>query len=105
MINNRVIILKIRIPIILMFTILLNGCILNGNKNTYEEYTVEELTFIAESFIINNFKDVNKIELEEPYESPMGSMVIDEQVNGASISITFNDAFNDDFTISSYSKE
>lgn len=74
---------------------------MNSYKDPYDEGTIDKVKSKAESFIINNFKDVNKIELEEPYESPMGSMVIDEQVNGASISITFND----DFTISSYSKE
>src|SRR5699024_306017 len=85
----------------LSIIILLGGCFVNSNKGAYDEDTVDKIETKAESFINNNFKDVNKIEFEEPHESPMGSMVINANVNDIGISLTFNN----DFTISSYSKE
>ncbi len=46
----------------------------------------------AESYIENNYKGVESIKFEEPYQSPMGALSIDGKVNGKSgFSITLNE--------------
>jgi hypothetical protein len=77
--------------------ILLVGC---GVKNNYDQETVTEVRETARSYIENNFKDVETIELQEPRKSQMGSLKIDGTVNG---SADFTVSFNSDFTVASIS--
>ncbi|WP_143588831.1 hypothetical protein [Terribacillus halophilus] len=69
-------------------------------KNNYDQETVTEVRETARSYIENNFKDVETIELQEPRKSQMGSLKIDGTVNG---SADFTVSFNSDFTVASIS--
>ena len=73
---------------------------MNSNKDNFDEETIDKAKSVAESFINANFKEVTAIESGEPYESPMGGMVIDAD-NEAVISLSFDE----EFKIGSYSTE
>ena len=74
----------------------------DGNKDTYDVETIDKAKSAVESFINANFKEVTAIECGEPYESPMGGMVIDAEVNNEAV-ISLN--FDEEFKIGSYSTE
>lgn len=77
--------------------ILLGGC---GVKEKYDDETVVKAKEATQSYIENNFKDIESIKLEEPYESPMGSMKVDGTVNEEA---EFSISLNKDFTVGSLS--
>lgn len=82
---------------IIMIIILLGGCNLNQNNDKYDEETISKAKETAKSYIKNNYKDVQSIEVEEPYQAPMGSMTVDGFVNGE---FGFSISLNEDFTVS-----
>ena len=75
---------------------------MNSNKDNFDEETIDKAKSVAESFINANFKEVTAIESEEPYESPMGGMVIDAEVNNEAV---ISLSFDEEFKIGSYSTE
>lgn len=79
--------------------VLLGGC---GVKEQYDSETISKAKDITKSYIENNYKDVESIELEEPRQSPMGSMKIDGTVNG---DIGFTVTFSEDLSINSVGKK
>lgn len=85
------------ITVTIFSIILLGGC---GVKDNYDEETVTNAKETARSYVENNFKDIETIELNEPRESQMGSLKIDGTVNGES---EFTISFNQDFTVASIS--
>ncbi|WP_077305673.1 DUF1433 domain-containing protein [Terribacillus halophilus] len=82
--------------------ILLGGCNVNKYGESYDEETVVQAKETAESYIKSNFKDVQSVELKEPYQSPMGSLSIEGTVNGKA---DFTIDFNNDFTVAMVGKK
>ncbi|PAF20401.1 hypothetical protein CHH49_16625 [Terribacillus saccharophilus] len=75
--------------------------IFTGCTEEYDEETIMKAKQTAESYLRNNYQDVESIELEEPYQSPMGSLSIDGTVNGAGFTIDLNE----DFTVAMVGKK
>lgn len=67
--------------------------IFTGCTEEYDEETIKKAKQTAESYLRNNYQDVESIELEEQYQSPMGSLSIDGTVNGAGFTIDLNKNF------------
>ncbi|QTM98249.1 hypothetical protein ERJ70_02305 [Sediminibacillus dalangtanensis] len=86
----------------LLAIILLGGCNVNQTKNSYDQETISKAKESAKSYIENNYEGIHSIELEEPYQAPMGSMTVDGTVNGE---IGFSISLNKDFTISRIGKD
>ncbi|QXE01964.1 hypothetical protein [Terribacillus sp. DMT04] len=75
-------------------------CMGSGCSKKYDDETVVKAKEAIQSYIENNFKDIESIKLEEPYESPMGGMKVDGTVNGGA---EFSISLNKDFTVGSLS--
>lgn len=60
----------------LSILILMSGC----QAETYDEETKREAMETAESYLVHNF-EINEISLDEPYQTEMGGMAIDGNVN------------------------
>ncbi|PAF20402.1 hypothetical protein CHH49_16630 [Terribacillus saccharophilus] len=78
----------------LLFTMIL---VFTGCSETYDEATVAEAKTVTKSYLENNYKNI-QIELEEPEESPMGSMKVDGTVNNGK---AFSISLNEDLTVAS----
>lgn len=74
---------------------------MNENEGNYDDETITKAKETTESYLNNNYVDVKSIELEEPYQSQMGSLSIDGTVNDKGFTIHLND----DFTVSSIGKK
>ncbi|WP_162985924.1 hypothetical protein [Virgibacillus sp. Bac330] len=58
----------------------------------YDEKTTAKAKQITESCIKNNFKNIQSIDLEEPFQSEMGALTIEGTVNNkAGFHVTLND--------------
>ena len=82
----------------LLIIILLGSCVPNSGNSDYDEETITKAEQTAKSYIENNYQDIDSIELEEPHQSPMGSLVMEGTVNkihGFTISL------NGDFKVTS----
>ncbi|WP_161993092.1 hypothetical protein [Sediminibacillus terrae] len=86
----------------LLSTLLLIGCNANSPNGDYDQETISKAKESAKSYIENNYEGIHSIELEEPYQAPMGSMTVDGTVNGE---IGFSISLNKDFTISRIGKD
>ncbi|WP_175486824.1 MULTISPECIES: DUF1433 domain-containing protein [Bacillaceae] len=75
---------------------------MNLNENNFDEKTILKMEETAKSYIVNNYKGVESITFEEPYQSPMGAFTIDGKVNSKG---GFSITFNDDFTVAGISLE
>ena len=71
-----------RIPLlaILISIILLGGCFVNSQD--YDNETIEKAKEVAESYIKNNYQDIETVEFIGVEESPMGGMWVNGKVNG-----------------------
>jgi PBP1b-binding outer membrane lipoprotein LpoB len=87
--------------ILIISIILIGGCNVNENNDTYNEETVEKAKKTTEDYLRNNYVDVRSIELDEPYQSQMGSLSIEGTVNDKGFTIHLNE----DFTVSSIGKK
>jgi Protein of unknown function (DUF1433) len=72
---------KINILVIISLIILLGGCVVNSNKENLDEDTIQKAKEIAESYLKNNYKDIDEIEFSDDYSSPMGGFMIRGIVN------------------------
>ncbi|CDQ41733.1 MULTISPECIES: hypothetical protein [Virgibacillus] len=75
---------------------------MNQNNDKYDKETISKANEVTKSFIENNYKGVQSIELEEPYQSPMGAMTVDGKVNSKG---GFSITINEDFTVAGISIE
>lgn len=71
---------------------------MNPGNSDYDEETVTKAKETARIYIENNYQDIDSIELEEPYQSPMGSLVMEGTVNGQ---YRFTISLNGDFIVTS----
>jgi hypothetical protein len=94
---------KIHSNIILLIIsiLLIGGCNVNENDDTYDKETIEKAKKTTEDYLRNNYVDVRLIELDEPYQSKMGSLSIEGTVNDKGFTIHLNE----DFTVSSIGKK
>ncbi|QXE01968.1 DUF1433 domain-containing protein [Terribacillus sp. DMT04] len=83
--------------LLIISIILLGGCNANGESGTYDAETTKRAKRTAESYIENNYIGIESVELNEPYQSPMGSLSIDGTVNNK---YGFTIDLNKDFTVS-----
>lgn len=68
-------------------------------SNDYDEETTKRAGDTAESYVKNNYQDIETIEIEEVSKTPMGGMMVDVLVNGKyEISLSMDE---DDFTVQS----
>jgi hypothetical protein len=88
---------KILITIFLILLILISA----GCSEQYDEETIMKAEDVTKSYIESNYAEVESIELEETYQSPMGSLTVDGTVNGAG----FSASLNKDFSIAAISSE
>lgn len=79
----------LHLTMILVFT----GC-----SETFDEATVAEAKTVTKNYLENNYENIQSIELEEPEESPMGSMTVDGSVNNGK---AFSISLNEDLTVAS----
>lgn len=61
--------------------ILLTGCFWNTNNQDYDDETINKAIQSAESYIKNNFKDIEKIDFSDDHRSPMGGFTVRGYVN------------------------
>ncbi len=80
-------------------TLMCVGC---NSSNPYDENTISQAKETAESYIENNYKGVRSIELENPYQSPMGAMILDGTVNK---DIDFSITLTEDYSVAGISKD
>ncbi|APC50064.1 hypothetical protein BME96_18475 [Virgibacillus halodenitrificans] len=50
---------------------------MNSEKNAFDDETISKAKSVTKSYVQNNYKEVQSIELTEPYINPMGAMTID----------------------------
>ncbi len=67
--------------IIIESIILLGGCNVNTNKSNFDEQTINQAKETAESFLRNNYENIQTIEFSEEYSNPMGGLMIRGTVN------------------------
>ncbi|CDQ41952.1 DUF1433 domain-containing protein [Virgibacillus salexigens] len=93
--------------ITIAFIILLGGCIVNSNKSDFDDETIKKAKNTAESYLKNNFKNINSIEFNEDYSNPMGGLMIRGTVNGnnkANFSIDIDIEAENQFNVGSIGK-
>jgi hypothetical protein len=78
-------------------------CMGSGCSKEYDEDTVRKAKQATKAYIENNYEHVKTIELDNPYQSPMGGMTIDGTVNDGMAG--FSISFNKDISISSISTD
>lgn len=82
--------------VVLSITILMAGCF---KKDDYDQETIHQAEAAVESYLKNNYKDIETVEIKEVYKSPMGGMTADGTVNNK---FEFNIGVEEsDFTIGS----
>lgn len=73
---------KLFISTIFIITIILLGdCAVNSDKENLDENTIQKAKNTAESYLKNNYKNIDKIEFSDDYSSPMGGFMIRGIVN------------------------
>ncbi|WLR59092.1 hypothetical protein [Guptibacillus hwajinpoensis] len=82
---------------LLLSLVVLGGCV-NSNSENYSEETIEKAKASVESYIINNYQNVESVEFKESPSAPMGRLVLEGTVNKKA---TLNIGVNDDFTVGS----
>ncbi|PAF34854.1 hypothetical protein CHH69_13630, partial [Terribacillus saccharophilus] len=87
--------------VFLLFLIIALIFSVSGCAEKYDDKTIRKAEEATITFINNNFEGVHSIELEEPYQSPMGSLTVPGTVNGAG----FTASLNKDFTIAGIGSE
>lgn len=80
---------------------LIGGCLAIRGDNSYDEETIVKAEAAAKSYVENNFRNIESVQLEEPYQSPMGGMKVDGTVNDGQSD--FSISLNNDFTVGSIS--
>ena len=78
---------------------------MNSDTTNQEEETIKKAKKTAESYLVNNFSNINEIEFEEDTSNPMGGLVISGIVNGnekANFSIDIE--VENDFNVGSIGK-
>lgn len=75
--------------------ILLGGCNVNSD---FDDETVTKLKSVTESYIKNNFQQIESIEMGDPYIAEMGATMIDGTVNNQA---GFSIILNEDYTVAS----
>ncbi|KMM39224.1 DUF1433 domain-containing protein [Guptibacillus hwajinpoensis] len=71
---------------------------MNSNSEDYSEETIDKAKASVESYIINNYQNVESVEFKDSPSAPMGRLVLEGTVNQKA---TFNIGVNDDFTVGS----
>lgn len=74
--------------ICIIILILLGGCFAQDN---IDKETASDIKEIATSYIENNYKSVESINLDEPYRGQLGSLKVDGTVNEIGFSISFDE--------------
>src|SRR5699024_5489131 len=87
--NHGLILLKVKL---FSIVILLGGCFVNQE----EEQTLNKAKSTVESYLNNNFEDINEIKFDKgDFENPMGGLLVTGIVNEkAKFSISLDDDFN-----------
>ncbi|QXE01969.1 hypothetical protein [Terribacillus sp. DMT04] len=86
----------------LFFTTLTLICMVSGCSKEFED-TVRKANQATKAYIENDYEHVKTIELDNPFQSPMGGMSIDGTVNDGMAG--FSISFNKDISISSISTD
>lgn len=66
------------------------------NSEDYDQETIDNAKKAVESYLNNNYQNIESIEIKDVYENPMGGMSVDGTVNE---SFKFNIGLNNDFTV------
>ncbi|QXE01971.1 hypothetical protein [Terribacillus sp. DMT04] len=67
-------------------------------KDNYDEETITKAQDVTKRYIENNYDNIESIEVDEPRESPMGSIKVDGTVNG---NAEFTVSLSEDFSVNS----
>ncbi|QTM98247.1 DUF1433 domain-containing protein [Sediminibacillus dalangtanensis] len=55
---------------------------MNSNKNNFDEETINQAKETAESYLKNNYENIQTIEFNDDHNNPMGGIMIRGIVNG-----------------------
>ncbi|SNZ17537.1 hypothetical protein SAMN05421503_3279 [Terribacillus aidingensis] len=86
---------KIGYILTIISIVLLGGC---GVKDNYDEDTIAKAQDVTKRYIENNYDNIESIKVDEPRESPMGSIKVDGIVNG---NAEFTVSLSEDFSVNS----
>jgi hypothetical protein len=67
-------------------------------RNNSDKETITEAQDVTKRYIENNYDNIESIEVDEPRESPMGSIKVDGTVNG---NAEFTVSLSEDFSVNS----
>lgn len=71
--------MKLKIISLISIIILLTGCSID--EEDYDQQAIEKAEASVESYLINNYKNIESVEIDKFYKSPMGGMTADGTVN------------------------
>lgn len=66
---------------ILILIIILLVCFVNTNNQNYDDETINKAIQSTERYIMNNYKDIEKIDFSDDHRSPMGGFTVQGIVN------------------------
>src|SRR5699024_4174646 len=82
---------------LIILMVFLGGCFMKSND--FDKETTKKAGETAESYVENNYQDIETIEIEKVHESPMGGMMVEVLVNTKyEISLSMEE---DDYTVQS----
>ncbi|MED3737532.1 DUF1433 domain-containing protein [Virgibacillus pantothenticus] len=66
---------------IIIIIILLGGCNVNPSSNNYDEKIITKAKNTVESYLVNNYQNINEIEFSDDTNDPMGGLMISGTIN------------------------
>lgn len=73
--------MEINVISLISILILLGGRFVNSYEENFDEETIEKAKSTVESYLINNFKDIDSVKFKNDYSHPMGGMNVRSTVN------------------------
>ncbi|MFP7255850.1 hypothetical protein SFC02_16250 [Terribacillus goriensis] len=77
-----------------IISLLLLLLVITGCSEQYDEEAISKAKAVTRSYIESNYNNIESIELMEPEESPMGSIMVDGTVNGVGFSVSLSSDFS-----------
>ncbi|CDQ39974.1 DUF1433 domain-containing protein [Virgibacillus salexigens] len=66
----------------IIVSIVLVGCNVNSTNQNYDEKAIDRAKDTVESYLKNNYENINKVEFSDDTSDPMGGLMIRGTVNG-----------------------
>ncbi|WP_181917356.1 DUF1433 domain-containing protein [Virgibacillus dokdonensis] len=72
---------------------------MNSNNETYDDTTKEKATEAVKQYLKNNFEGIESVKIDKIYQSPMGGLTVDGNVNEGVAD--FSAGVENDYTVGS----